>query len=247
MLSEWTLFFSLFSRFTGFFLLSPLFSERAIPKMIRLGLALTCSLLLAPPLSKTMLLTEIPFSLLALNLLKELIVGYLIGFIFSLLCEAAGFAGQIIGTMAGFSATELIALTNMGSHPLWGRLFSLLAFTFFLIFDFHHLLIRILWESYVSLSSFNAGFIPLLIDTSTRLFHQALSYAIFPLLLLSIVLVCFAIASRILPQLHLFFNGLPIQIFVGFGAIIISLAFFGAIFEESFKEFLLLTKRQLGF
>ena len=125
MSNELTLFLLLIARFSGFFLLSPLFSGRAIPSNIRLGLAIACSLLIAPPLWNQHIFTIEAPAFLAMHIVKELAIGYLLGFVFALLFEAAAFAGQVVGTLMGFSATELLDPLSSSQHPLMARFFSL--------------------------------------------------------------------------------------------------------------------------
>lgn len=246
MSNELTLFLLLFARISGFFLVSPLFSNREIPKYVRFGLALVCSLLIFPPLT-----TQFSFSfnqplLFAIQLFKELAIGYLLGFLFSLLIEAAAFAGQFIGTMMGFSASELLDPLATSSQPLLSRIFSVLVFLLFLALDLHHPLLRLLYESFETIPltgyPFTQGAIVALIEGSTRLFHQALNYAIFPFFILSLVIVLFAFLSRFF---SIFWIGFPIQLLVGFGAIVLSVTFFGQILSQAFYEFWALTKQLL--
>lgn len=72
-----------------------------------------------------------PSPLWTLLLIKEVLVGYLIGFLFSLIFEAAALAGQVVGTLGGFSATELVDPLANSSQPLISRLFVLTVFVLF--------------------------------------------------------------------------------------------------------------------
>lgn len=242
MSNELTLFILLFARLIGFFLLSPLFSQRGVPTWIRFGLALSCSLLLIPPLSAQHTLSIEHPLLLATQLLKETAMGYLLGFLFSLLFEAAAFAGQLVGTLTGFSATELLDPLANPTQPLISRLFSLTLFALFLSLDLHHILLRLLFDSYAVLPPALTGG---MIDATSRLFHHALAYAFFPLTLLLTVIVCFAIIARFFPALQIFWTGFPIQLLIGFGAIAFAIGFFGQILQGAFYEFLSLAKKIL--
>ena len=232
-----TLFILLASRFCGFFLLSPLFSGRAIPKNIRCGLSLACTLLLAPPLlSQHTPILEEPL-LLSLQVIKELAIGYLLGFIFSLIFEAAAFAGQVVGTLMGLSATELLDPLSSQQHPLMARLFSLFLFTLFVSLDLHHPLLRLLYESFQTLpvNSYPFSFETIrgVIEASGLLFHQALSFAIFPLTVLLSLIALFALISRFFP---VFWIGFPLQVFIGLIAVSTGIAFFAPLLENAFYK-----------
>lgn len=228
----------LFARFAGFFLFSPLFSDKGIPKSIRLGLAFVCSLILAPPLSARHPFTFENPSLLALQMLQEGAIGYLMGFLFSLLFEAAAFAGQLVGTTMGFSATELLDPAATSSHPLMARLFSLVACALFFALDLHHPLLRLLYGSFEAIPplrypfTYETAFAA--IQGTSLLFQQALTFATFPLTLLLALIALFAILSRFLP---IFWIGFPLQLLVGLLAIAAGMSLFSPLLERGFAQF----------
>ncbi|MCH9609903.1 MAG: Flagellar biosynthetic protein FliR [Chlamydiales bacterium] len=240
--SDLLIFFAMFARISGFFLVSPLFSKRHIPFTVRFGLALVCSLLLAPPMTMLPHIDSLPVML----MVKELIVGYLLGFLFSLLFEAAMLAGQLVGTMSGFSATELVD-PNASTSPLFGRLFMMTLFVLFLVSDLHHVLLRFLFESFtlIPIAPITKSVTWGIGEASVHLFHQALSYALIPVLLLGIVITFFAIFTRFMPSIPIFFIGFPIQMLIGFLAIALAVVFFNEILTKGFFEFLSLTKKTL--
>jgi flagellar biosynthetic protein FliR len=231
-------FFLLFARFTGFFLLSPLFSQRNIPKSIRLGLALTCSFVLGVPLSQRYLLSDLDPLKWILILFQEGTVGYLLGFLFSLLFEAAAFAGQFVGSLMGFSATELLDPLATSSHPLMARLFALITFALFLILDLHHPLLRLLYESFEVFPPLHYPFTHTVIEAAIQgtswLFKLALVYAAIPFTLLITLIALFAILSRFLP---IFWASFPLLILAGLLSIGVSLPFFAPILERSCAQF----------
>ncbi len=128
-----TLYVLLLLRLNGFFLLSPLFRARGVSPAICFGVACATALLLAPPLSAVShpvtIVETIPLLMFAG---KELCLGYLLGFFLSLLFEGAAFAGQFVGTLIGFSATELFDPASNASQPILSRFYSLALFVLFL-------------------------------------------------------------------------------------------------------------------
>ncbi|NGX60890.1 MAG: hypothetical protein K940chlam9_00364 [Chlamydiae bacterium] len=245
MSSELALFFLLFARMLGFFLFSPFFAGRLSPT-IRFALSLTLSLLLLPPLTAKFSLGIDPPWAFSLHLLKELGVGYLLGFLFSLLWEAAAFAGQFVGTLAGFSATELLDPAANSLSPLWSRFFSLFLFTLLFAADLHHPLLRLLYENFPFPNSlFETSLVQGITYATATLFTQALSYAFFPFVALSLLLLCFAVASRLLPHLQIFFHGFPLQILLGLSTLAASIGYFFPLFTQAFKQFFTLARNLL--
>lgn len=234
MLSELSLFLLFFSRFFAFFLISPLFSGQSIPKTIRFGLALVCSITLAPPLSIQFKLTvETPIFWILL-IIREMAIGYLLGFLFSLIFEAAAFAGQLIGAMMGFSVTELLDPLATSSHPLIARFFSLFAFSLFLALDLHHSLLKFLFESFetFSFSNFNRREF---MHGVYSIFHLALEFACLPFSILLILIVLFSLFSR---SLQVFWLTFPLLLLIGMGTIAMNAGLFPSILEKGIYQFL---------
>lgn len=232
----------LFSRLTGFFLISPLFAQKGIPKSVRFGLALASSLLLAPPFT-----VHHPFNLgdstIALHIVQQLVVGYLMGFLCALFVEAAAFAGQLIGALMGFSLTELLSPLDNSTEPLLSKLFSLVAFALFFALDLHHPLLRLLYGSF---DAFPVLHNPLSYDTiqvvlqgTSLLFTQAITYAALPLTFLLALIALFAVVSRFLP---IFWIGFPLQLLVGFLTLMTSFSLFITQLEKNFLQFWSLLK-----
>ena len=224
-----------FARTSGFFLISPLFAKKNIPLGVRFGFAALVSLVLIPPLSLN-ISWQIDSSLFLLTFAKEVAIGYLLGFLFSLIFEAAALGGQVVGTLAGFSITELLDPQSGIENSLFAKLFALTIFAFFLACDLHHYLIRFLFESF--------DFLPLFPDTfsiakaSSQLFEHALSFAFIPMVFLGFVLVSMAVIARALPELPIFFVGFPLQLLVGILATALALSFFADTLRETFFHWL---------
>ena len=227
-----------FARTCGFFLISPLFSKKNIPKSVRFGFAALCTFVLVPPLSLKFDF-QIDSGLFLVTFVKEIAIGYLLGFLFALLFEAAALAGQVVGTMSGFSVSELFGAGRDDS--IFTKLFVLTIFTLFLSLDLHHFLLKFLFESFDTIPVIPNGFS--LAKATSRLFEHALFYAFIPFLFLSLLLLTFAVIARALPDLQIFWLGFPIQLLVGIIAVIISLTFFTEILQKAFFEFLTLAKR----
>lgn len=237
----------LFARMVGLFILSPLFAGRMIPRSVRLGFALACSLSLAPSLSLKFNFTFDRSLLFIILILQEAAIGYLIGFVFSLVFEAAGFAGQLVGTLTGLSATELFDPLSSSHHPLLARFFSLFVFTLFLVLDLHHPLLRLLFDGF---SAIPPGRYPFtwqvasgLIEASSSLFYHALQFAMIPLFFLLPLIALFAIISRFFP---IFWLSFPLQLLVGLVALGSSAIFFAPILEHAFLQLNEIVKKSMA-
>nr|NGX46602.1 hypothetical protein [Chlamydiota bacterium] len=202
-----------------------------------------------PPLFSTQTIASISGYLIVMHIIKEVLIGYLLGFIFALIVEGAALAGQLVGTLSGFSATELLRPGSSASYPLFSRIFILLVLTLLLGCDLHHTLFRTLYESFTLLP---LGSYPLgerlaenLIMGSARLFNHALLYAAIPFMILFLVIVLFAFVARLLPDFPIFWVGFPVQLIVGLGAIILAVGYYSEILQHIFTELVHLSQRIL--
>jgi flagellar biosynthetic protein FliR len=235
----------LLARFCGFFLFSPLFFK--IIPIIRLGLAIGCSLVMVPLLFQQ---KEVPIQqpiLLGFIVFKELLTGYLVGFLVSLIVEGAAFTGQLIGVLMGLSATELLDPLVNSTHPLLSRFFSLAAFTLFFALDLHHQLIQLLYQTLktipLSESMLSLETIKGVILAGSSLLYLILDFAFFPLVLLLSLLFIFALISRFFP---IFWVGFPVQLLIGFLAIHASAHLFAPFIKNSFDQGLALLRNALS-
>jgi len=226
-------FILLFARLSGFFLISPLFSQKGIPRVIRFGAAIVCSFILAPPLTVHFSFHfEASFPMM-LQIVQQVIIGYFMGFLFSLLFEAAAFAGQWVGTAMGFSATELLMPQMSSVHPLMGQFFSWTVFGLFLALDLHHPLLKFLYASFEAFPPLSFSFTHDMASTTikgmTLLFQQAFAFAAFPLTFLLALIALMALIARFLP---IFWVSFPLQLILGFLTIGIGVSLFVPILEK---------------
>lgn len=234
--SEWLICIAIFARFLGFFLISPIFSRLPTPSILRFGLACALTVLFAPVIATTLPETPPPLSI---WVLKEALIGILLGLIFSLLFEVTALAGQIVGVLSGVSATEILSPSFSSGHPLGGRLYTLLGACLFFSLDLHHALLHVLKESFswapLHTFSFSRSFFKTFVEC-TDLYARALTLAAFPFFGLLLLILFLAILSKMIPEIPIFWTGLPLQFIIGTGLIFLSLYHFPEGFSALFQS-----------
>lgn len=232
------LFFSLFARALGFFLFSPLFRWQPFPAFLRLSFAFFIALALTPTFFQAP--PSLPSPLFAIELLKEVALGYLVGFVFSLLFEAAALAGETIGTMMGLSLTEIFDPLENTSSPLMSRFFALTVALFIFSLDLHHLFIRTFYESFsllpLHVNPLSSQTLQTIIAASASLFTTMLHFAALPFSLLFLVLGFLALLARFFPDFPIFWLGFPLQLLVGLLSVSAAICFFPEIIESTLLE-----------
>lgn len=206
-------------RVLAVFMLAPAFSVRAMPTQAKIGLAFFVALVLWPGQQASL---TVPLSLVSFAgaALRDTLVGAMIGFVARLVVNAAEMAGGIVDQQTGFRAGS--ALNPLSESPTAAveQMYLLAATLLFLIANGHHALLLAFSRAYEVMPL--AGSVDLLGNGGERL-AALVSMAIasgcsiaLPVIAVSLVLdVGLAIIARAVPQVQVFFVGMPIKIGVG--------------------------------
>ncbi|NLM96241.1 MAG: flagellar type III secretion system protein FliR [Halanaerobiaceae bacterium] len=242
-LSNYTyLYLLVFIRFMGLFLLTPVFSSRVVPVRVRVGLAFLMALVSAPLISNTPVLPANELGIF-IGVLRELLVGIIIGFITLLTFAVIQLAGRFVDMRMGFAIVNVADPIHGTTLPLMGQYKNILATLIFLSINGHHILIRAVHDSFLivppgSIVLTNRA-LSLIIRKSSDLFLLAFKVALPVIATLFIVDLILGFMARTMPQLHVFVVGLPIKITLGLVILFFSLGtmmrFSAQLFEESFR------------
>lgn len=226
-------------RMTGFFVTLPLFSYRTIPVQFRIGLIFFISLIFF----NTMNLADIHIEgIYIVLLLKELIVGLLIGLVAYIIVSAVQIAGGFVDFQMGFAIANVIDPQTGAQSPLTGQYFYIIALLFLLSVDGHHLIIEGIFHSYelIPIDSFipfqHEEIAHFMIMVFNKMFLIAFQMAIPIVGCLFLVDVALGIIARTVPQLNVFVVGLPIKIFVSFVVILFFLSLYMILVKTLFTN-----------
>lgn len=238
-------------RVLGLLIVSPILSNRALTPPIRLFLALFITILFVmvlypkyygnSPLFSFNEARELqPTSLLQIVLIsiKELAVGYLIGFCFNIVLEAMIMAAELIDSTIGFSTAQFLDPFSYSFHSLLGQLLVISGVLLMLIVDFHHIFIRLVASSFTVIPIGQLHMPSLLFDdiiTGTSwIFIYAVKYAAIPLIVLAYGVVGIGFTIRVVPEMNLLLTGLPLRVLIGLLMMTLATGRVIPIFEQSF-------------
>lgn len=240
--NRYELFLLVFVRISGIFLFSPLFGSQNIPNIFKLGFSFIFSLLL------TLNLGVNYFGQLDENfvilIIKELIIGIMIGYISYVFFSAFYILGQIVDMEIGFGMVNVIDPQNKVQIPVMGNFYYILAFLLFLLINGHHLLIKALVDSYkyipIGELIISEAIISQLVNILSKTFSLGFKIASPIVIVILLVDILLGVLSRTIPQMNVFVVGMPLKIIVGMLIIVFTLPIFnilsGHIFKDMFKE-----------
>lgn len=219
-------FLLVFIRITAFFVVAPIFSTRNIPAMYKIGLSFFLALI-AFPLVKAASPIVVDWQYVYL-VLKEVLVGLLLGFIGLLLLSAIQTAGSFIDMMLGLAMAAVVdPLTGMHS-PLMGNFKYILTALFILSVDGHHLLIEGVLSSYqvIPLDKWMSGWgdgsiAGFLLEKFSYMFMSGMLLAAPLVSSLFLMDVALGIVAKTVPQMNIFVVGMPAKLLGGFLILIV--------------------------
>jgi len=209
-------FLLVFARIGTAFTVMPGFGSQQVPMNIRLTFALAVTFVLTPMLMDVLPVEPTQVSVLFLLLASEILIGLFLGLIprvFMAALQTAGTVLSMVASMANMFVQDPIAEQQ---SSVLSSFLSMLALTIVFVTDTHHLMLMALVDSY---SLFTPVGGPMIGDMSDFLAHKiAESFALGVQLASPLIVSGLAyylglgIMGRLMPQLPVFFFGMPIQI-----------------------------------
>lgn len=238
-LSQWnfSLFLLIFSRWAGMVMLAPVFGARGVPGMVKLGLAVSMSIILFP-----LVLAEAPvvpnelFPLVGI-IIKEVLVGLSLGFIINLVTAIMQGAGQLIDFQTGFIMGNTVDPINGTQSPMTGSFLMVLTTMLLLSTNSHHYIIAALVRSYEFLPinpsalSYGADFF---IDITSKVIALSLQIAMPVYGALFLVDVGIGFLSKTVPQLNIFSVIFPVKVIFGITLLFLMIPIFGESVSQNF-------------
>jgi flagellar biosynthetic protein FliR len=238
---EQVIFFLLvFVRISTIIALLPVFGSWSIPFQLKVGLSLLLAVILYGSIMSKGVETAIEFSpgLFILLIMKEVMVGLAIGFVSSMLFTAVQFAGMLIDTEMGFGFVELADPFSDEPITVLGQ-FQVIIFTIlFLLFNGHYFLILAIQKSFELVPLMGVNFsgdkmTAHIIVMISNIFILALKFSAPVYVTLFLTELALGVIARTVPQINIFFVGMPLKIIVGIGATIIALPMLSGLFRKT--------------
>ncbi len=226
----WVVTFTLvLARVSAFIITFPLFGQRFIPQLVKVGVCLSLTVAWLPTYALAMQSIPVPSDSwvgYAVSMMGEFVVGGFLGYAFGLLLLPMRMAGLYVGQEMGLN---LSGITDPGSQTAsneTGLIFDVLGTLLLLNLNVHHVMLLTLHASF-SVLQLNRAFVYDAVRSYGRTLsatHDVSFLLIAPLATcLFVILIVLAIVMRAWPQINLFSMGIGIRLSVGFLALIVFL------------------------
>lgn len=235
-------FLLVFCRISGFFVTAPVFSARGVPAAFKIGISAYVSFIV--------------FSLVGLgepaawdgayvlSVIKETLLGMLLGFLASLFFTVVQIAGSFIDMQMGLGIANVLDPATGMQSPVLGNFKFFLAMLLFLSMNGHHALLKAVMDSYEWvplqndwLSQIAEGTVStLLFDSFAEAFALAFRLAAPLVVAMFLVDAGLGILARTAPQFNVFIVGIPVKIIIGFAVLLLLIPGFAPVFQMLFES-----------
>lgn len=213
------LFFTLvFMRISGFILFNPIFGRRNVPGIVKAGFIMVLTVVVATFSGGVVPEPTLPLEY-GILLLKEVAIGYILGFVVNLFLYVIVFAGEFMDMQMGMSMAKIYDAQSNASISLSATFYNALFMLLFFVAGGHIALLKVLLTS--------AEVVPY----GTVVFQSGISHAIFELFTqCTLFAIQFAfpvfaaeflcemgvgILMKTIPQINVFVVNIQLKVFLG--------------------------------
>ncbi|HEX7925848.1 flagellar biosynthetic protein FliR [Bradyrhizobium sp. ma5] len=214
------IFVLVFARVGAMVMLLPGFGESNIPARVKLSIALLLTLIILPLHRNAYHVDLTSISALGVLMVHELIIGIVLGATARVTLSALNVAGSVIAQQLGLGFVTAVDPTQGQQGQIIGNFLTILGLTLLFATDSHYLVIAALSESY---RIFSPGEIMPTGDVAalaTSAFSAAFKIGLqlsAPFLVFGLVFnIGLGVLARLMPQMQVYFVGVPLSIVVGF-------------------------------
>jgi flagellar biosynthesis protein FliR len=233
----------IFARLGAIVMLIPGIGETFVPARVRLSFAFLFALILFPIIGGTVPAVPTTVSGAGGAMIKELLIGLMMGGILRLFMTSLSTAGEIVSIQTTLSFAQTANPTEAQPTASLGTFLGLVGLLLIMTTNLHHLFIGAVVKSYTifpftrAVPVADAG--QLAVQTVSRSFGLGLQLAA-PVVVFSLVFsVATGLVARVMPQFQVFFVAAPLQVLLGLSVFALSLGSIGMVWVDRYRELLI--------
>jgi flagellar biosynthesis protein FliR len=202
------------TRISAFFLILPVFNSVVIPVRLKVSMTLLLSIFFMWIIPTPAITGQISVLQAILMMSCEAIYGLALGAIAAIIFAAVKLSTEIVEQQMGFAMADILdPLTGETAQPLSG-LCETIFILLFLAANGHLMFVTVIWRSFVA---FPAGKIPTVATLTSGIIQAGSAMMIVSLKLAApilaaflVLLVVLAVFARVVPEMDILFNSMPI-------------------------------------
>jgi flagellar biosynthetic protein FliR len=238
-------------RLSATILMAPMFSSPLVPDRMKLVFSFALTLTVFPWVAKYTPPIPVDMLMFGLVVLKEAIIGIIIGFFEAMIFAAFTLGTQFFSVQMGLGMSQVFDPITQEETPILSSMFYLIALLVFVGMGGMHMIIRAAVDSFQMIPAIDLILNrEALLDTVVRYFSMMFLIALklaFPIMATGTVLaIALGLLGKASPQLNIMSFGLPIQFGVGLLVLMLVLPamiqMFGTLFENGVNDIMFTLK-----
>ncbi|RMH36127.1 MAG: flagellar biosynthetic protein FliR [Nitrospirae bacterium] len=215
----------------------PLLGSRTVPVRVKIALAFAMALVLMPVVSVSLSPEGLQPWNVVIGLMRELIVGMVLGLATRLLMGAVELAGSVMGFQVGFGVIGMLDPVSQVETPVFGQLLTVLATLLYFQVDGHHLVLLALAASFQLIPPFAAHLGPPVLADVVQYLQDMLVTAVriaLPVMAVTfLVHLTLGILGRLVPQMNILLTSFPLTISAGLLVLGLGLPMIAIVFQDA--------------
>lgn len=234
------IFMLIFARIIGLIVLLPVIGGNNVPVIAKIGIALAISGIIYVSGNVTDVIYTNNIIGYAMLILKEIIVGLIMGYIVFLIFNALYLTGHLTDQQIGYSMANVFDPVSNTQVPITGNLYYFSLCTLFILNKGHYMVINTIFNSYKALPIGKA----LLLgnDNLMKLFMSAMVQffvigTLIALPIIGIILVMdvsLGVLVKTVPKMNVFVVGMPLKVLAGLMGLWIIMPVFSDVYVKVF-------------
>lgn len=235
-------FFLIFVRLSGLVVFAPPFMNQRLSTQFKGGLVFFLAVAIYPTVGESKVVLPYDFPTIALAILGEMWIGFLIGFSIQLLFMTFQLAGEFVDKHIGFAMASLVDPQTDVTVSILGSLFMNLTIYVFIEMGGHLWIIQSFAGSFLTLplleSQFNGdGMLYHMSELVIVSFKSAMQFAMPVIVVVTLVYVVQGYLQRTIPQFQIFVVGFIFTITIGLTSVQMILQHFVPVSEDLISFF----------
>lgn len=220
-LQNFDIFLLVLARMAGMVLVNPVFGRKGLPMMVRMGLVLSLSLFVLPAAElQAVAVSGLTTFGMAEAIIKEVMMGLAIGYVFQLFFSMLYVAGDVLDTLFGFSMGKVMDPISGIQSSVFAQFINVFFFLYFFATGSHLLMVKIFAYTYEVVPVGVTGFVSnALLSYLINLFGSVFGMVIrlmLPFAAAEFVLeVTMGVLMKLIPQIQVFVINIQAKILLG--------------------------------
>ncbi len=227
-------------RISAFVMTAPFFSYSTIPHQLKAALSIMLTLIVLNTIPVVSLSYQGVFGYSVL-VLKETVIGLILGFMCSMCMYIISFAGQMMDTEMGLAMSSMFDPLSNIQVTVTGNIYNYLIMLMLLVTNMHYYIIRAITDSF---KMFNVGeavfrtnaIKELAVDFMGNYFLIAFRIVLPVFCCMLLINVVLGVLTKVAPQMNMFVIGIQIKVFVGIILLVILVQTIPTVSDYIFKE-----------